>query len=70
MISVYPTKIEAVDEDSNILFTLTMFDGHACEMRIEKSLVMDNSNVEEVLDAVRQGVSMLNLIGDKNGSNT
>jgi hypothetical protein len=64
MISIYPTQIEAVDEDHNILFTLTMFDFHACEMKIEKSLVMDNSSVEDVLDAVRKGVKMLNLRND------
>lgn len=61
MITVYPTQIEAVDEDQNVLFTLTMFDFHACEMKIEKSLVMDNSNLEDVLEAIRQGVKILNL---------
>jgi hypothetical protein len=61
MISVYATRVEAVDEDNNILFTLEMQDENCCTMTVKQSLLLSNDNLEETLKAVRHGVYLLNL---------
>jgi len=61
MIDVYPTRIEAVDEDHNVLFILQLEDGGCCTMHIKSPLLLDQSNLEKVLTAVRRGVQMLGL---------
>jgi hypothetical protein len=61
MISVYATKVEAVDEDNNILFRLEMQDENCCTMTITHSLLLNNDNLEETLEAVREGVKLLKL---------
>jgi hypothetical protein len=61
MIDVYPTRIEAVDEDKNVLFVLQMEDAHCCTIEIKNPLVLSNHNLEQVLTAVRRAVQMLGL---------
>jgi hypothetical protein len=61
MIDVYPTRIEAVDEDHNVLFSLNMEDAHCCTMHIRSPILLSNANLEQVLTAVRRGVQMLGL---------
>ncbi len=61
MIDVYPTRIEAVDEDKNVLFVLHMEDSHCCTMHIRSPIALSNANLEQVLTAVRRGVQMLRL---------
>jgi hypothetical protein len=61
MIDIYPTRIEAVDEDHNVLFILQLEDGGCCTMHIKSPLLLDQSNLEQVLTAVRRGVHMLGL---------
>jgi hypothetical protein len=61
MIDVYPTRIEAVDEDKNVLFILEMEDQHCCTIQVKNPLVLSNHNLEQVLTAVRSGVQMLGL---------
>jgi hypothetical protein len=61
MIDVYPTRIEAVDEDSNVLFTLNMEDSHCCTLHIREPITLSKANLEQVLTAVRRGVHMLGL---------
>jgi hypothetical protein len=61
MIDVYPTRIEAVDEDKNVLFILNMEDAHCCTLHIKQPVTLSNGNLEQVLTAVRRGVNMLGL---------
>jgi hypothetical protein len=61
MIDVYPTRIEAVDEDKNVLFILQMEDAHCCTLHIRSPIALSNANLERVLTAVRRGVQMLGL---------
>jgi hypothetical protein len=61
MIDVYPTRIEAVDEDKNILFVLQVEDANCCTMHIRNPILLSNGNLEQVLTAVRRGVQMLGL---------
>jgi hypothetical protein len=61
MINVYPTRIEAVDENQNVLFVLNMEDAHCCTMHIREPILLSNANLEQVLTAVRSGVKMLGL---------
>jgi hypothetical protein len=61
MIDVYPTRIEAVDEDKNVLFSLNMEDAHCCTMHVRSPIALSNANLEQVLTAVRRGVQMLGL---------
>ena len=63
MIDVYPTRIEAVDEDKNVLFVLQMEDAHCCTLHIRNPVALSNGNLEQVLTAVRRGVQILNLEG-------
>lgn len=59
MIKVYPTRIEAADEDGNVLFILDMEDANCCTIQIKNPLLLSNENLEKVLTAVRRGVNML-----------
>jgi hypothetical protein len=61
MINVYPTRIEAADEDGNILFALQVEDSNCCTIEIKNPMVLNNQNLEQVLTAVRSGVHMLGL---------
>lgn len=61
MIDVYPTRIEACDEDKNVLFILEMEDAHCCTIQVKNPLMLSNGNLEQVLTAVRRGVHMLGL---------
>jgi hypothetical protein len=61
MINVYPTRIEAADEDGNILFALQLEDGCCCTIEVKNPLVLSKANLEQVLTAVRSGVQMLGL---------
>lgn len=61
MIKVYPTRIEATDEDGNVLFILDMEDANCCTIQIKNPLLLSNENLEKVLTAVRRGVQMLGL---------
>jgi hypothetical protein len=61
MIDVYPTRIEAVDEDQNVLFVLSTEDSHCCTMHVRSPIALSNANLEQVLTAVRRGVQMLRL---------
>jgi hypothetical protein len=61
MIDVYPTRMEATDEDGNILFALQMEDPSCCTIEVKNPLVLSKHNLENVLTAVRRGVHMLGL---------
>jgi hypothetical protein len=61
MIDVYPTRIEAVDEERRVLFILEMEDQYCCTLQIKNPLMLGNANLEQVLTAVRRGVQMLGL---------
>ena len=61
MINVYPTHIEACDEDHNVLFVLEVEDQHCCTLQIKNQLVLSKDNLEQVLTAIRSGVRMLGL---------
>ena len=61
MINVYPTRVEAVDKDQNVLFVLSTEDPHCCTMHIKNPILLSNGNLEQVLTAVRRGVQMLGL---------
>jgi hypothetical protein len=61
MIDVYPTRIEACDEDGEVLFVLSTEDAQCCTMHIKSPILLSNVNLEQVLTAVRSGVKMLGL---------
>lgn len=61
MIKVYPIRIEAEDEDHNVLFSINMEDAHCCTLHIKEPILLNNQNLEQVLTAVRSGVKMLEL---------
>lgn len=61
MIDVYTTRIEACDEDKNVLFILEMEDQYCCTLQIKNHLHLNNHNLEQVLTAVRRAVNMLGL---------
>lgn len=61
MINVYPIRVEATDEDGEVLFRLNTEDAHCCTMHIKSPVILSNKNLEQVLTAVRSGVKMLGL---------
>jgi hypothetical protein len=61
MINVYPTRIEACDEDGEVLFVLSTEDAQCCTMHVRSPIALSNANLEQVLTAVRRGVHMLGL---------
>jgi hypothetical protein len=61
MIDVYPTRIEAVDTDKNVLFVLSTEDSQCCTMHVRAPIALSSANLEQVLTAVRRGVQMLGL---------
>jgi hypothetical protein len=61
MIDVYPTRIEAVDEDGDVLFVLSTEDRDCCTIHVKTPILLSNRNLEQVLTAVRRGVKMLGL---------
>ena len=61
MIDVYPTRIEAVDEDQNVLFVLSTEDAQCCTMHIKSPILLSKQNLEQTLTAIRRGVHMLDL---------
>ena len=61
MIDVYPTRIEAVDEDQNVLFVLSTEDAQCCTMHIKSPILLSKQNLEQTLTAIRRGVQMLEL---------
>jgi hypothetical protein len=62
MIELYPVVIEAVDDNQIIAFRLRTFDRYTCELIEFKSLI-SNSNLREILDAIKKGVEILELEG-------
>ena len=61
MIDIYPTRIEAVDEDQNVLFVLSTEDAQCCTMHIKSPILLSKQNLEQTLTAIRRGVQMLEL---------
>jgi hypothetical protein len=61
MINVYPTRIEATDEDGEVMFVLSTEDAQCCTMHVRAPVLLNNANLEQVLTAVRSGVKMLGL---------
>ena len=61
MIDVYPTRIEATDENQRVLFVLEMEDAYCCTLQVKNPLMLSSHNLEQVLTAVRRGVQMLGL---------
>ena len=59
MITVYPTRVEAVDEDGSVAFTMETFDSHAATVVIKT--VIGPDNIDELTAALRRAVVMLEL---------
>lgn len=61
MIKVYPTRMEAEDEDGNLLFAIQREDLSVCTIEVVNPLFLHKGNLEEVLTAVRRAVHELGL---------
>ena len=59
MIKVYPVKIEAVDDEGELTFIMQAIDAHAAT--IELKTVIRPDNIEQLVDAMRKAVQMLEL---------
>lgn len=59
MINVYPIKIEAVDDDGEVQFTMETFDAHAAMVNIRT--VIGPDNIDDLVAAMRRAVVMLEL---------
>jgi predicted type IV restriction endonuclease len=61
MIKVTTTRVEATDNEGNVLFSLSTDDKVACTMEIKNQGALSDDNYEQVMTAVRRGVEMLGL---------
>ena len=61
-ITLYPTRIEAVDEAGDAVFHLETFDEHTC--KVDMNGLIGPNNLDDILDAIRRGVAMLELEKD------
>ena len=59
MIKVYPVKIEAVDEDGDVAFTMETLDAHAAT--VEVKTIVRPENIDELTSAMRRAVVMLEM---------
>lgn len=65
MISVYPTKIEAVDEGTgDVVFKLSTFDD--CSAELVFNTLVSPGMLPDLFDAIKRGVDLLDL---KTGTN-
>jgi len=58
-IKVYPVKIEAVNENDDLAFTLEAFDQFTATLTVR--MLLNNQNVDEFIDAVRKSMTLLEL---------
>ena len=58
-ITLYPTLIKAMDETGETMFYLEAFDSNTCYLRM--SGLIGLRNLDEVLNAIKLGVTMLQL---------
>lgn len=65
-IKVYNSAIQAEGEDGEILFELFLFDEFAATLKID-TLVYPEI-LDELFDAIREGVKMLNLETGEDGN--
>ena len=59
MINVYPIKIEAVNENGEVQFSMETFDSHAAIVTIRTTV--GPGNIDELTAAMRRAVVMLEL---------
>lgn len=59
MITVYPIKIEAVDEAGELQFTMETQDAHCATVEIKTAIGPDN--IDQLTAAMRRAVVMLEL---------
>jgi hypothetical protein len=59
MIEVKATQVQAIDEDSELLFTLSVFDTN-CAV-IEMKCLVDSKNIDQLTAAVRRALALLDL---------
>lgn len=59
MIKVYPVKIEAVNEDGDVAFTMEMQDAFCAT--VEVKTIVRPENIDELTSAMRRAVVMLEL---------
>ena len=58
-IQIYPTRVEAVNKCGDLMFNLETFDEHTC--KLDMNGLIGPNNLDDVLDAIRRGVAMLEL---------
>lgn len=61
MIKIFPTRIEANNEIGDVIFILNTIDENICDLEFKSHI--SNSNICEILDAIKRGVEMLELEG-------
>jgi len=61
MIKITANRVDATDNEGNILFSLSTEDSLACFVEIKNSQKMSEENRDELVAAVRRGVQMLGM---------
>jgi hypothetical protein len=61
MIDVYPTKVEARDENGQVLLTIELEDDGACTVHIKNPASLNQPTLSKVLIAMQRGVQILKI---------
>jgi len=61
-IKTYNTSIQGEDNTGEILFELFLFD--ECSATLKIDTIVNSASLDELFDAIREGVKMLDLEGE------
>lgn len=61
MIKVYPTEVEAVDDDGRKVFTLSMFDEASATLTMDTIIGINDNTATELYEAIRDAIELLRI---------
>jgi hypothetical protein len=61
---IYPTEIEAIDEDGKLIFKLETVDGFCAQLTI--NTLVSNSSIDELCAEIKNALLLLDLENETN----
>lgn len=58
-IKVYPTEVEAVDDDGTKVFTLSMFDEASAKLMMDTLITLHENGVDDLYEALKTAIELL-----------
>lgn len=60
-LKVYPTEIEAVDDDDRKVFTLSVFDEFSATLTMDTIIGINDNTATELYEAIRDAIKLLKI---------